>query len=44
LRILYATTAAKGLDAEALAQQPEAGNVFSFRAEVAGQPVTPVAL
>ena len=44
LRTVYATTAAKGLDAEALAQQPEAGNLFSFRADVAGQPVTPVAL
>jgi sugar lactone lactonase YvrE len=44
LRTLYATTAAKGLDAEALAKQPEAGNLFSFRADVAGQPVTPVAL
>jgi D-xylonolactonase len=44
LRTVYATTAAKGLDAEALAKQPEAGNLFSFRADVAGQPVTPVAL
>ena len=44
LRNVYATTAAKGLDAEALAKQPEAGNLFSFRADVAGQPVIPVAL
>lgn len=44
LRTVYATTAAKGLDAEALAKQPEAGNLFSFQADVAGQPVTPVAL
>lgn len=43
LRTVYATTAAKGLDAEQLAEQPEAGNLFSFRADVAGQPVTPVA-
>jgi len=44
LRTVYATTAAKGLDAEWLAKQPEAGNLFSFRADVAGQSVTPVAL
>jgi len=44
LRNVYATTAAKGLDADALAKQPEAGNLFSFRVDVAGQPVTPVAL
>jgi sugar lactone lactonase YvrE len=44
LRTVYATTAAKGLDAEALANQPEAGNLFSFRTDVAGLPVTPVAL
>jgi sugar lactone lactonase YvrE len=44
LRDVYATTAAKGLDADALAKQPEAGNLFAFRADVAGQPVTPAAL
>jgi sugar lactone lactonase YvrE len=44
MRNVYATTAAKGLDAEALAKQPEAGNLFSFRADVAGQPVAPVVL
>jgi xylono-1,5-lactonase len=43
LRTVYATTAAKGLSAEKLAKQPQAGNLFSFRADVAGQPVTPVA-
>jgi xylono-1,5-lactonase len=40
LRTVYATTAAKGLDAGALARQPEAGNLFAFRADVAGVPVT----
>jgi sugar lactone lactonase YvrE len=44
LRTVYATTAAKGLDAGALAQQPQAGNLFSFRADIPGQPVTAVAL
>jgi sugar lactone lactonase YvrE len=44
LRTVYATTAAKGLDAEALAAQPLAGNLFAFRAEIAGVPVTPAAL
>jgi sugar lactone lactonase YvrE len=44
LRTVYATTAAKGLDEAALARQPEAGNLFSFRTEVAGVAVTEVAL
>jgi D-xylonolactonase len=44
LRTVYATTAAMGLKEGALARQPLAGNLFSFRADVAGQPVTPVAL
>ena len=44
LRTVYATTAAKGLSEEALAKQPEAGNLFAFAADVAGAPVTPVAL
>jgi sugar lactone lactonase YvrE len=44
LRTIYATTAAKGLDAAALAAQPEAGNLFAFQAEIAGLPVTPAAL
>jgi sugar lactone lactonase YvrE len=43
LRTIYATTAAKGLDAEALARQPEAGNLFAFRADMAGVPVTAAA-
>jgi sugar lactone lactonase YvrE len=44
LRTVFATTAAKGLSENSLAKQPEAGNLFSFRADVAGVPVTPVAL
>lgn len=43
-RTVYATTAAKGLRDAELAQQPEAGNLFAFEANVAGQAVTPVAL
>ena len=43
LRTAFATTAAKGLSAEELARQPEAGNLFSFRVNVAGQAVTEVA-
>ncbi len=38
LRTVYATSARKGLDAEALARQPLAGNVFAFEADVAGLP------
>ena len=34
----YATSARKGLDAEALAGQPLAGNVFAFEVEVPGLP------
>jgi sugar lactone lactonase YvrE len=41
LRTAYATTARKGLDAEALKGQPLAGNVFAFDPGVAGVPVTP---
>jgi D-xylonolactonase len=44
LRMVYATTAAKGLDAGARAAQPLAGNLFAFQADVAGQPVTEVRL
>jgi D-xylonolactonase len=44
LRTIYATTAAKGLDAAALAGQPEAGNLFAFRADVPGVAVTPARL
>jgi sugar lactone lactonase YvrE len=36
LKTAYVTTARKGLDAAALAQQPLAGSLFSFRSEVAG--------
>jgi sugar lactone lactonase YvrE len=36
LRIGYATTARKGLDAQALSMQPDAGNIFAFKAGVAG--------
>jgi len=44
LGIAYATTARKNLDAAALAQQPDAGNLFSFDPGVAGLPVTPARL
>jgi D-xylonolactonase len=43
-RTAYATTAAKGLDAEALAAQPLAGNLFTFRVAIPGVPVEPVTL
>lgn len=42
LRTAYATSARKGLDAQALAGQPEAGSLFSFQVDVPGQPL-PVA-
>ncbi len=38
LTTVYATTARKGLDAAALAGQPEAGGLFRFEAEVPGLP------
>jgi len=38
LRTVYATSARKGLSAEALAQQPLAGALFTFRADTAGLP------
>jgi D-xylonolactonase len=41
LRTAYATSARKGLDAAALAEQPEAGNLFAFDPGVAGLAVTP---
>ncbi|MBN8817574.1 MAG: SMP-30/gluconolactonase/LRE family protein [Sphingomonas sp.] len=41
LRTAFATTAHKGLDAAARAQQPLAGHVFTFDPQVAGRPVTP---
>jgi sugar lactone lactonase YvrE len=40
----YATTARKGLDDAALAAQPQAGDVFTFDAEVAGVPVREASL
>jgi D-xylonolactonase len=43
LMTVYATTAAKGLDAAALAQQPMAGGLFRFQADVPGLPCTLVA-
>lgn len=44
LRTAYATSARKGLDADALAGQPLAGNVFAFDVEVAGLPGNLVSL
>lgn len=41
LTTAYATSARKGLDAAALADQPEAGNLFAFDPGVKGIPVTP---
>jgi len=38
LRTAYATSARKGLDADALASQPLAGNVFAFDVDVPGVP------
>jgi sugar lactone lactonase YvrE len=38
LRTVYVTTARKGLSAEQLAEQPLAGGLFTFRAEVPGLP------
>jgi D-xylonolactonase len=44
LRTVYATTAQLHLKPDDLVRQPEAGHLFAFRADVAGVPVTPVAL
>jgi sugar lactone lactonase YvrE len=44
LRTVYATTARKGLDDRALAEQPLAGDLFSFRADVPGLPLTEIAV
>ncbi|HET9427141.1 MAG TPA: SMP-30/gluconolactonase/LRE family protein [Allosphingosinicella sp.] len=44
LRTVYATTARLHLKPEDLERQPEAGNLFAFRTDVPGIPVTPVAL
>jgi sugar lactone lactonase YvrE len=41
LRTVYVTTARKGLDDAALAQQPLAGGLFAFRADLAGLAPTP---
>lgn len=41
LKTVYATTAAKGLSADERERQPLAGNLFSFRVDVPGVPVTP---
>jgi sugar lactone lactonase YvrE len=38
LTTVYATTARKGLDANALAAQPEAGGLFRFETDIPGQP------
>jgi len=44
LRTVYATSARQGLDQAALEKQPDAGDLFAFRAEVAGIAVIPAAL
>ena len=41
LKTAFVTTARAGLDDAALADQPEAGNVFAFPVEVAGLPPSP---
>ena len=43
-RTAFATTARKGLDAAALADQPLAGDLFTFQVDVPGTPVRPVFL
>lgn len=44
LRTAYVTTARVGLSEEALAAQPEAGNLFAFEVEVPGQALPPARL
>lgn len=44
LKTAYATSARKGLDAAALAAQPEAGNLFAFDVDVPGLAVVEAAL
>ena len=44
LRTVYATTARLHLKPEQLEREAEAGNLFAFRADVPGVPVTPAAL
>ena len=43
-RTAYATTARQGLSAARLAEQPLAGNLFTFRVAIGGIPVSPVPL
>lgn len=43
-RTAFATTARKGLDAAALADQPLAGDLFTFRVDVPGVAIRPVEL
>lgn len=38
LRTVFVTTARKGLDAETLGKEPQAGSLFAFRTDVAGVP------
>ncbi|QDH17507.1 SMP-30/gluconolactonase/LRE family protein [Swingsia samuiensis] len=38
LKTVFVTTARKGLDAETLAKEPQAGSIFAFRTDVAGNP------
>jgi len=42
-KTLFVTSAREGLDAAALARDPEAGNLFVYQLEVAGLPVVPFA-
>lgn len=44
LRTMFVTSAAQGLDAEALAAEPHAGSCFAFEVEVPGLPETPIRL
>ena len=44
LRTVYATTARLHLKPEQLEREAEAGNLFAFRADIPGVPVTPAAL
>lgn len=43
-RTAFATTARKGLNSAALAEQPQAGDLFTFRVDTPGVPVRPVEL
>lgn len=44
LRMVYVTTARKGLSDEELAKQPQAGGLFSFQSDVAGLPVPEISI